>query len=153
MLQSVLSGYCLCFTHMLQAYVLNVLVVSDVCCIRCCMFEAYTLGWDSRSHVARIRRWRRMDSRVRTWNGAGTGGPACTQETEGRGRSRVRTVNGVCECPGASSTVMSTSNLFRTWENQPNHVEIYVRVSIGQSGGGRRWERIRSKNVVTKANV
>ena len=31
---SVLSGCCICFTHMLQVYVLNVSSVSDICCIQ-----------------------------------------------------------------------------------------------------------------------
>jgi len=31
---SVLSGCCICFTHMLQVYVPNVSYVSDVCCIQ-----------------------------------------------------------------------------------------------------------------------
>jgi hypothetical protein len=31
---SVLSGYCICFTHMLQVYILDVSSVSYVCCIQ-----------------------------------------------------------------------------------------------------------------------
>ena len=31
---SVLSGCCICFTHMLQVYVLNISSASDVCCIQ-----------------------------------------------------------------------------------------------------------------------
>ena len=31
---SVLSAYCICFTHMLQLYVLNISSASDVCCIQ-----------------------------------------------------------------------------------------------------------------------
>ena len=30
----VLSGCCICFTHMLQAYILDVLSVAYVCCIQ-----------------------------------------------------------------------------------------------------------------------
>jgi hypothetical protein len=89
-----------------------------------------------------------------TWRASAAGGtwiPLCAREMEqaravprahekqrGVGGPRVRTVNRVCERLGASSAVISTSNLFRTWENQPNRVEIYVRISIGQSGGARR---------------
>jgi hypothetical protein len=44
---SVLSRYCICFTHTLQVYVPNVLSASDVCCIqvfsccKCFIFQRY----------------------------------------------------------------------------------------------------------------
>jgi len=44
---NVLSGCCICFTHMLQVYVSNISSASDVCCIqvfsccKCFMFQKY----------------------------------------------------------------------------------------------------------------
>jgi hypothetical protein len=55
---SVLSGCCICFTHKLQVYVLNVSSASDVCCIqvfhiasvscfRCMFRESWEHGSDA----------------------------------------------------------------------------------------------------------
>ena len=44
---SVLFGYCICYsgyTHILQVYVTNVLVVSDVCC-KCFIWMSHILQW------------------------------------------------------------------------------------------------------------
>jgi hypothetical protein len=39
---------------------------------------------------------------------------------------------------------ISTSNL-SAWKNRPSRMKIYAHLSIGHSGGGKIWERIRSR--------
>ena len=58
---------------MFQMFQLFETYVASVC-YKCFMFQAYTLGWDGQSHVARIRR-------------RGALIPVCASETKKAGRS------------------------------------------------------------------
>jgi hypothetical protein len=64
---SVLSGCCICFTHMLQVYVRDVSSVAYVCCIQV-FHVAHLLCWESQ------RTWRVMVARC-GHRGMGRGEP------------------------------------------------------------------------------
>jgi len=51
------------------------------------------------------------------------------------------------------TTLYLNSQSFRTGENQSNSVEIYVRVSIGQYGGGGRMDKVPNANIQERKKV